>query len=111
MTVGPLTLQVINESRFVMTVNAGHVFMRGTLPRVDIDRHIVTDTAEEGSLRYFIGCRKEYKDSQKDEHGKKDPSLVSNMRREERMQGVEQGFFCPLKASGLTSFSVAHGPR
>ena len=51
LTISPLPFQMIFEPGFVMTFDAGDFPVGGRLPRINIDLHVVTNTAESRGLR------------------------------------------------------------
>ena len=51
LTVPPFSSEVVRESRLVVTFDAGDFSVGGRLPRIDINLHVVTYTAEGRGLR------------------------------------------------------------
>jgi hypothetical protein len=70
LAVFPLSLQMVDESRFVMAVDTGYVLMVRCLPRIDINGHVVADTAEKRLLRYLV-CGSTYDDKTESDKGDK----------------------------------------
>jgi hypothetical protein len=73
LTILPFSLQMVDKTRLIVTVDAGNTFVVGSFPRFDVDFHVVTNATEKWLFRYLIGGstyddKAEQSERQKDRH-------------------------------------------
>ena len=57
---------MVHETRLIVAGNAGHGAVFGGLPGINVDRHVVTYSAEEGLFRDLVSCGYDKEEAEQD---------------------------------------------